>query len=674
MDQNNLPKVNEYENGETDAINKLKLRLPVRLFEIREESVRDKGVDLIIELKHNDRYTNFRFVIQLKATATTDLNRDQSISYPVKVSNINYLMNYPMPAYYVLYEANSASFYFESCTKVYENLQQQYQPDNLPESYSVRFTEPFNEQAIESIHQENYNRGLLLGKAKPLIQFNIENKKLTGGVIIDENAQVYSETEIVAYLEKYGIALVNTGRDRKVIELLKRCRQQITSPLIHFICGTAYYHLSQLIEALAHFKKAESHKNELPLDIQGLLQYFIQIARFTVGMASKEDFQSTINQLLSSNYLGLFLRVEQNYHDFFDGNENTTEKIKHFYDEMAAIKSDPEADDNIQIIADAQALVLESDLLNDELHRTLSMMRMLPGGQFLLSEDLKRWYGAVTDLHQRTEKLKNFAWQNKNTHAYYIICLNSIRSQYRSFVTSKYIQNFDEDKLYVDNVLDKDEIAIVDEQTRFLTQIAKASEHLESFESVVPMLSLNYELLKFKGDEEGAADTAAKMLEIIDAYELNAFRPKLQRLTEGGTTHELFLETLKQRFEQSKIDTAEFHRLKEGIEEFDRKEKTIVKTTAAKSYYLQVFPLGDFRIPQTEWEKALTILHITDDSLKAHFTDMAGMVMPIVNVYNDPITQEGPANGNADFKGLSSIRNAYRIREAFFQNQFYHSR
>ena len=48
MDQNNLPKVNEYENGETDAINKLKLRLPVRLFEIREESVRDKGVDLII--------------------------------------------------------------------------------------------------------------------------------------------------------------------------------------------------------------------------------------------------------------------------------------------------------------------------------------------------------------------------------------------------------------------------------------------------------------------------------------------------------------------------------------------------------------------------------------------------------------------------------------------------
>ncbi len=60
MDQNNLPKVNQYESGETDAINTLKLLLPVALFEIREETVRDKEVDLIIELKHNERYTNWR--------------------------------------------------------------------------------------------------------------------------------------------------------------------------------------------------------------------------------------------------------------------------------------------------------------------------------------------------------------------------------------------------------------------------------------------------------------------------------------------------------------------------------------------------------------------------------------------------------------------------------------
>ena len=46
----------------------------------REEVYRDKGVDLDIELKYNYKYTNFRFIVQLKATDAIEENSDGSYS------------------------------------------------------------------------------------------------------------------------------------------------------------------------------------------------------------------------------------------------------------------------------------------------------------------------------------------------------------------------------------------------------------------------------------------------------------------------------------------------------------------------------------------------------------------------------------------------------------------
>ena len=89
-----LPVVNPAENLETISRNRLSLLFDPALFEVRQELQRDKGIDLIVELKQDNTYTNFRFVIQLKSTTSAKVNKDQAISYPVDVTNINYLLNY----------------------------------------------------------------------------------------------------------------------------------------------------------------------------------------------------------------------------------------------------------------------------------------------------------------------------------------------------------------------------------------------------------------------------------------------------------------------------------------------------------------------------------------------------------------------------------------------------
>ncbi|KUJ59513.1 hypothetical protein AR687_22865 [Flavobacteriaceae bacterium CRH] len=99
FDDINLPKVNPNEDLETISNNFFRPLFDVRKFEIRSETLRDKGIDFHIELKKEQSsgdwvYTNFRFAVQLKATESIEANADGSFSIQIYSSNINYLLNF----------------------------------------------------------------------------------------------------------------------------------------------------------------------------------------------------------------------------------------------------------------------------------------------------------------------------------------------------------------------------------------------------------------------------------------------------------------------------------------------------------------------------------------------------------------------------------------------------
>ncbi|UPT69939.1 MAG: DUF4365 domain-containing protein [Flavobacterium sp. JAD_PAG50586_2] len=118
-DDMNLPKVNQNESLETISSNFFRPLLDVNRFEIRSETVRDKGIDFHVELKKEQSngdsvYTNFRFAVQLKATESIEANTDGSFSIQIDSSNINYLLNNGMPSFYVFYHKPTQAFYYES--------------------------------------------------------------------------------------------------------------------------------------------------------------------------------------------------------------------------------------------------------------------------------------------------------------------------------------------------------------------------------------------------------------------------------------------------------------------------------------------------------------------------------------------------------------------------------
>lgn len=154
-----LPKVNQYETLESTSITKLEDLIGHELFEIRRRESRDKGVDLYIEVKKNNQYTNFEIIVQLKATETITQNSDGSYSKSIDTSNLNYLLNSPLPAIYIFYIATTKEFLFEWAETVYEDIKKECDDINIQDSYTIRFSKNLTVNSIKNIHRNILKKG-----------------------------------------------------------------------------------------------------------------------------------------------------------------------------------------------------------------------------------------------------------------------------------------------------------------------------------------------------------------------------------------------------------------------------------------------------------------------------------------------------------------------------------
>jgi hypothetical protein len=77
----------------------------------RDERVEDYGVDGSFELKLQNRMTNFRGQVQIKASGHLELTGNGSISFSVRTANLNYLLNGTAPVY-ILYDSGKDEFWY----------------------------------------------------------------------------------------------------------------------------------------------------------------------------------------------------------------------------------------------------------------------------------------------------------------------------------------------------------------------------------------------------------------------------------------------------------------------------------------------------------------------------------------------------------------------------------
>lgn len=155
-----LPKVNQEESKESLSINKLKLLLGSELFEIRDVAFRDKGVDLVVEIKKDGSYSGFDLFVQVKATSSIKTNKDASYSKSIETSNLNYLINKGETSIYILYVLEKDKFYFEWAVEFYLGIKHKIEDYEDQESHTLRFKKELSIDVISNIHEKVYNRGL----------------------------------------------------------------------------------------------------------------------------------------------------------------------------------------------------------------------------------------------------------------------------------------------------------------------------------------------------------------------------------------------------------------------------------------------------------------------------------------------------------------------------------
>ncbi|WP_163537317.1 DUF4365 domain-containing protein [Gracilibacillus sp. YIM 98692] len=122
MSKENLPLRHISHEQEFESRIKFENLIPMNKFIYREESGGDYGTDSILEIiKESGMVTNYRSHVQIKSKRVTKRLKNGSVSFPVEVKTINYLINTPSSLYF-LYLKDEGKFLWEWVANIYERF------------------------------------------------------------------------------------------------------------------------------------------------------------------------------------------------------------------------------------------------------------------------------------------------------------------------------------------------------------------------------------------------------------------------------------------------------------------------------------------------------------------------------------------------------------------------
>lgn len=543
-----LPSSSSKEDLETISRNKFSLLFSPTLFEIRQENQRDKGIDLTIEIKKDGSYTNFRFAVQIKSTESIKPNKDGSISFPVEVSNINYLLNNGMPAYYVLYDHNSENFYLEDVNQVYYGLIKKHNPKNIPEKVKVKFSKLLSPVLITEIYDHTFDNGILLRQLNSHLKF--PNTKPAKGIVIDGDNEVYSVEQNIAFINKFGFMLLNNADFDRVIEIEQRTHPRTeASATFNLVCGIAYFQRANLFKALELLKAAQHKSAEFTADIQSMLSYTLLHAKYLLGMISKLDFQQELSTLMNGDDLGSFLQVEKAYKVFVRREETDADGLQTLYKTLHQIILKENDSNSLRVIAYAQILSAESKILINDL--TMNFFQICGRVNDLFKTNTyKQWDILAKTFEKRLDSVIEFALSQKNFMAVSNLSSTKIDWIYEKTYIRHLLKNWNKTAFDLDKPLDKEDLDILLKYSVKLDKIAETYEMLQHKENLILCLSRKYELLHFAGQKKDANLVAKRILEIIEANDLNGLKAQYNELINGETSHEKFIQKFTEHLAQ----------------------------------------------------------------------------------------------------------------------------
>lgn len=543
-----LPRSSRQETLETVSRHQLALKFDPDLFELRPEDHRDKGIDVIGEIKQDGAYTNFRFAIQLKSTESVKKQADGSLSFPIAISNLCYLLNLSLPAYYILYDYPENQFYITTIAEVMRALQQKYKPDQLPKTYNVKFSHPLDQEQIDGIYKEAFENGMLLKKLGIHLKMSAGKEQLVTGLVIDESNDVYSVEQNIAFIEQFGYQLLNSQRFSQVVEIEQRTypRSKAT-PTFNMICGFAYFHQANLYKAIELLKLAHDEIESLHPEHRNMVSYTLLQAKYLLGMVNAKTFNEQKSKFLTNEDAGTFLQLENLAEQFYTSKEPDMQKrIKTYYENtLRVIDQHPDFHD-MRVVGYAKILNVVATLLMHELAKN-SVLALGRGIDAYRDRMIAEWSLLEKQFCDQLRTLYEYALKHQNFLAVNNLSMERIEWDFRKVYHFHALINWNRDTLSIDPELSEYHRKVLNELLEKEGMIAESYDRIQHRENHFNTLRTQYELYDLLGDQEGKDKKAAEMQKLINTYDLNALQTQFDSMLSGEMRHRQFLKEIAKR-------------------------------------------------------------------------------------------------------------------------------
>lgn len=669
LDEIKLPKGSPKEELEQLSKDKLRPLFDIGLFEFRPEEYRDKGLDIAIELKYNGSNTNFRFLVQLKATETKEPNSDGSYSWQIDTSNIQYLLNGGLPAYYICYVKQKDTFYFRQINDFIKEISEKNKDWNGQDSHTLRASQVLNKDSVSEIYDEvrkKCEKTREVTEKLHLTRKEDNNKKVS----ITSEYQITDESSIVELVEEIGLIIINEGKSKDVILLNEKVSGDITSPLYNLTVGIAAYNTSNLFDSLAFFQKANRLKDELSQELLEHLRYFDALVKYSIGFITQEEYSAVINTLKQSEHLQYYIQIEQAKEKYI--NSYNDKGFQELRKELYGIIDNKDISSNIRFIAGCEYLLLWGYKINLENFQSIVLVNALEiqqgANKKLRIESARNWLTQNSQWENYYQKLNKEIVEEKDLFAFNMCKLNEVKVRFELLVYTSLVK-FEKTIPDFPDSFHIDDSEQIDQMIQNLDKITNNYKGLYNIENIIATLSTKFEVLKFTKKEDEAQVVISEIKSLIDFHNLKEQKKKLEFLLNGGTTEDNIKQLIANTIDKSKSDRDEYDKLVESMKEFDKLDEK-QETSKTESVTVNLFPIGHFLIPMEKIDRFYEILNIDSYKLTKNLNFFfENSIIPVLNILNENISQEGYVNGNADDKGIESWRRIEEIRKDLFQER-----
>jgi hypothetical protein len=678
LDNMDLPKANYYEELETLSEHNFQPLFKPSLFELCTRDRRDKGIDLSYEIKRDGKHLGFRFIIQLKSTDSIEPNKtDGSYSKSIDTSNINALLNNGHPAFYAIYIVSTNTFYYESLSAFLKYLNEKDKEWGKQESHTLRFTKKLLPEGINSMYDSALKNGLFQRNLIERATYISTSVNKSDRISLDADFNITDDAKIRELIECLGFELINEGKWSEILLVHQKASGNVSiSARYNLILGIANYYSGNRWDSISFLKKAGNIKSELDEEMQMHLSYFDTTVRYACGLITDEEYHKRILHLEKSETIGLYIKLDNAKRTYSESlNNNVEETFDLYLKEIEEIINHPNANNGLILTAKCELILFQGFTNNLAFIKNIAELNVI---EELFGVDVQeriesgkklkdishKWFEDVETVIKEAQK-------QKNKFAYYTATTNEAKVSYQFMVYSSMV--------FVEKQISgrptpqmPDSSESLDRRLNYLNEATNFFNQIGHTENTIATLSTMYEILHYRQMYDDANLIINKLEELIEKFDLQDHKKRLELLKNGGSTHESFKSWKDQIFANAENRKKELDKMSADMIEMDEVEKRINKDVEKECYVIELFPIRYFKFPIMQKEKIFTILQINNPEIQNQFDKMFKIgIPPIANIYYCPIEQEGPQDGNFADKGIESWRNIFRIRKAFYENKFY---